>query len=138
MSMYTKFGLIWIIIYGTSFVKDQMGQYGVGEASISLDCWVWLKIGVLRLFGMVNMCAKFHSHWTHIASTCFTMWSTDQKFQLDNAHTWLMGFISYLDWWSYLVVGSCSKSFKSNGIPKSCTCFTMPLAASKLWEFIVV
>src|SRR3954467_13095818 len=66
---------------------------------------------------MVHMCVKFHSHWTQIASTCFTMWPTDQKFKHDNAHTWVMRFGSYLVWWSYLVVGSCSKSFKSMGSP---------------------
>src|SRR3954471_9008804 len=107
MSMHAKFHSIWIDICGTSFVKHQLGQNGVGEASISLDCWIWLKIGVLRLFGMVNMCAKFHSHWTHIASTCFTMWPTDQKSNLDDAHTWFMGFGSNLVWWDYMVVGSC-------------------------------
>src|SRR3954466_10096169 len=86
---------------------------------------------------MVNMCAKFHSHWTHIASTCFTMWPTDQKLKHDNAHTWIMGFGSYLVWWSYLVLGSFSKSFKSNGIPNHALASQCPLAASKLWEFIV-
>src|SRR3954465_1864161 len=86
---------------------------------------------------MVHMCAKFHSHWTHIDSTCFTMWPTDQKLKQDNAHTWLMGFGSYLVWWSYLVLGSCSKSFKSNGIPNQPLASQFPLAAFKLREFIV-
>src|SRR3954467_10099923 len=90
MSMYTKFHSIWINIFGTSFVKHQIGQYGVGEVSISLDFWIWLKLCVLELFGMVHMCVKFHSHWIHIASTCFTMWPTDHKFKHDNAHTWVM------------------------------------------------
>src|SRR3954468_14297041 len=35
MSMYAKFHLIWINIFGTSFVKHQIGQNGVGEASIT-------------------------------------------------------------------------------------------------------
>src|SRR4051794_16451088 len=109
MSVYTKFGLIWINIFGTSFVKHQHGSYCIGETSITWVYCIWLKIGVLGLFGMVNMCAKFHSHWTHRASTCFTMWPTDQKIQIDNAHTWFMGFGSNLVWWSYLVVGSCHK-----------------------------
>src|SRR3954469_16011051 len=86
---------------------------------------------------MVHMCVKFHSHWTHIASTCFTMCPTDQKLQLDNAHTWMMGFGSNLVWWSNLVVGSCSKCFKANGIPNHALASQCPLAASKLWEFIV-
>src|SRR4051812_1099443 len=137
MSMYAKFHLIWINICGTSFVKHQMGQYGVGEVIISLDCWNWLKFGVLGLYGMVHMCAKFHSHWTHIASICLTMWPTGQKLKLDNAHTWVMGFVSYLAWWSYLVLGSFSKSFKSNGIPNHVLASQCPLAASKLWEIIV-
>ena len=34
MIMCTKFGLIWINIFGTSSVKHQIGQNGVGEASI--------------------------------------------------------------------------------------------------------
>src|SRR3954466_15304866 len=29
------------------------------------------------------------------------------------------------------------KKFQGKWDPQSCTCFTMPLAASKLWEFIV-
>src|SRR3954468_11031625 len=132
MSMYAKFGLIWINICGTSFVKHQLGQYGVGESSISWVYWNLLKIGVLGLFGMAHMCVKFHSHWTHIASTCFTMWPTDQKIKLDNAHTWLMGSGSNLVWWSYLVVVSCSKCFKANGIPNHALASQCPLAASKL------
>src|SRR3954469_12968316 len=74
LSIYTKFHTIWTNIFGTSFVKHQIGQYGVGEARVSLLCCIWLKIGVSWSFGMVPMCVKFHSHWTHIASTCFTMW----------------------------------------------------------------
>src|SRR3954470_1807444 len=137
MSMYAKFHSIWVNIFGTSFVKHQIGQSGVSEASISYVCWIWLEICVLGLFGMFNMCAKFHSHWTHIASTCFTMWPTDQKLKQDNAHTWIMGFGSYLVSWSCLVLGSCSKNFKSNGIPNHALASQCPLAASKLWEFIV-
>src|SRR4051812_41753272 len=34
MSMYIKFHSIWVNIFSTSFVKHQMGQSGVGEASI--------------------------------------------------------------------------------------------------------
>src|SRR3954466_12837981 len=103
MSMYAKFHIIWINIFGTSFVKHQIGQYGVGEASISFFYWNWLNIGVLGLYGMVPMCVKFHSYWTHIAITFFTMWPTDHKLKLDNAHTWVIGFGSYFVWWSYLV-----------------------------------
>src|SRR3954467_3122531 len=86
---------------------------------------------------MVHMCVKFHSHWTQIASTCFTMWPTDQKLKHDNAHTWVMGFGSYLVWWSYMVVGSCSISFKANGIPYHALASQFPFAASKFWEFLV-
>src|SRR3954471_21680646 len=86
---------------------------------------------------MVHMCVQFHSHWTHIASTCFTMWPTDQKIKLDNAHTWFMGFRSNLVWCSYLVLGSCSKSFKANGIPNQALASQCSFAAPKLWEFIV-
>src|SRR3954464_12639477 len=35
MSMNAKLHSIWINIFGTSFVKHQIGQYGVGEASIT-------------------------------------------------------------------------------------------------------
>src|SRR3954469_14121205 len=35
MSTHTKFHSIWVNIFSTSFVKHQIGQYGVGEASIS-------------------------------------------------------------------------------------------------------
>src|SRR3954464_5121936 len=86
---------------------------------------------------MVDMCIKFHSHWTHIASTCFTMWPTNQKLKHDNALTWVMGLGSNLVWWSHLVVGSCSKSFKSIGITYHALASQCPFAASKLWEFIV-
>src|ERR1041384_387707 len=76
---------------------------------------------------MVHMCINFHSQWTHIAGTCFTMLSTDQKIKLDDALTWVMGFGSNLVWWSYLVVGTCSKSFHGHWVYQTCTCFTMPL-----------
>src|SRR3954464_10773885 len=99
----------------------------MGEASISWVYLIWLKIGVMGLFGMAHMCVKFHSHWTHIASTFFTMWPTNQKLKHESAHTW----------WGYLVVGSCSKSFKANGIPNHALSSQCPLAASKLWEFLV-
>src|SRR3954469_25373275 len=132
MSMCTKFGLIWINISGTSFVKHQHGSDCIGETSITWVYWIWLKICVLGLFGMVNMCAKFHSHWTHIASTCFTMWPTDQKSNLDDAHTWFMGFGSNLVWWSYMVVGSCHKSFKANGIPNHALASQCSFATFKL------
>src|SRR4051812_42209334 len=80
---------------------------------------------------MVLMCVKFHSHLTHRASTCFTMWPTDQKLKLDNAHIWFMGFGSNLVWWGYLVVGSCSKKFQGKWDPLSCTCFTMLLCCTQ-------
>src|SRR3954469_7528592 len=86
---------------------------------------------------MVQMCVKFRSHCTHIASTCFTMWPTDQKLKHDNAQTWVMGFGSNLVWWSYLVIGSFSKSFKSNRIPNHALASQCPFAASKIWDFIV-
>src|SRR4051812_40781958 len=83
------------------------------------------------------MFVKFHSNWTHIASTSFIMLPADQKLQLDNAHTWFMGFGSYLVLWIYLVVGSCSKKFKANGIPYHALASQCPFVASKLWEFLV-
>src|SRR3954469_5010515 len=86
---------------------------------------------------MAHMCVKFHSHWTHIASTFFTMWPTGQKFKHESAHTWFLGFGSNLVWWSYFVAGSCSKSFKANGIPYHALASQCLLAASKLWEFLV-
>src|SRR4051812_30899695 len=86
---------------------------------------------------MVHTCIKFDSHWTYIASTCFTMLPTDQKLKHDDALTWVIGFGSNLVWCSYLVVGSCSKSFKANGIPYHALASQCPLATSKLWEFIV-
>src|SRR4051812_4277839 len=112
MSVYTKFHLIWIKLDSTSFTNVQLDQNGKVDARLAYDWWNWLTIGVAWLFGMVHMCIKFHSHWTHIASTCFTMWPFDQKFKLDNALTWVTVFGSNLVWWSYVVVGSCSKSFK--------------------------
>ena len=106
-------------------------------ASLISGGWIWMKFGVALLFGMVHMSIKFHSHWTYIASTCFTMLSTDQKFKHDDALTWVVGFGSNLVWWSYLVVGSCSKSFKAIGITYHALASQCPFAASKLWEFIV-
>ena len=35
ISVYTRFHIIWSNIFGTSFVKHQIGQNGVGEASIT-------------------------------------------------------------------------------------------------------
>ena len=65
------------------------------------------------------------------------MWPTDQKLKHDNALTWVMGFGSNLAWWGYLVVGSCSKSFKAIEIPYHALASQCPFAASKLWEFNV-
>ena len=137
MIMFTKFGLIWSRLASTSFTNVQLDQNCKVDASLTQGRQNWLKIGVAWLFGMVHMCIKFHSHWTHIASTCFTMLPTDQKLTLDNALTWVMGFGSNLVWWSHLVVGSCSKSFKAIGITYHALASQCPFAASKLWEFIV-
>src|SRR4051812_28062134 len=112
MSVYTKFGLIWIKLASTFFTKVQLDQNCKVDARLTYVLWNRLKFGVTWLFGMVHMCIKFHIHWTHIASTCFTMWPTDQKLNIDNALTWVMGFDSNLIWCVYLVVGSFSKSFK--------------------------
>src|SRR4051812_24413293 len=86
---------------------------------------------------MVHTCIKFDSHWTYIASTCFTMLPTDQKLKHDDALTWVVGFVSNLVWCSYLVVCACSKSFKAFGITYHALASQCPFAASKLWEFIV-
>src|SRR4051812_544163 len=137
MSMCTKFHLNWIKVASTSFTNVQLDQKCKVESSLAWDWWNWLKIGVAWLFGMVHTYIKFHSHWTHIASTCFTMWPIDQKLKLDNALTWVMGFGSNLVWWSYLVVGSRSKCVKAFGIPYHALASQCPFAASKLWEFIV-
>ena len=135
--MYNKFGVIWIKLASTSCTKVQLDQNCKGNASLTYGWCNWLKIGVAWLFGMVHMCIKFHSHWTNIASTCFTMWPTDQKFNHDDALTWVIGFGSNLVWWSYFVVVSCSKSFKAIGIPYHALASQCPFAASKLWELIV-
>ena len=92
MSVYTKFGLIWIKLASTSFRKVQLDQKCKVDASLTYVWWNWLKFGVAWLFGMVHTCIKFHSNWTQIASTCFTMWPTVQKLKLDNALTWVMVF----------------------------------------------
>jgi hypothetical protein len=60
------------------------------------------------------------------------MLSTDQKIKLDDALTWVMGFGSNLVWWSYLVVGTCSKSFMAIGITKHALASQCPFAAYKL------
>src|SRR4051812_35919671 len=91
----------------------------------------------MRLFGMLYMCIKFHGHWKSLDRTCFTRCPSDQKFELDGALTWVMVFGSNLVWWSYMVVGSFSQSFKANGIPYHALASQFPLAAPKLWEFIV-
>src|ERR1043165_54116 len=98
MSVYTKFGLIWIRLASTSFTKVQLDQKCKVDASLTYGGWNWLKFGVAWLFGMVHMFVKFHSHWTHTASTCFTMLPTDQKFNIDNSLTWVIGFGSNLAW----------------------------------------
>ena len=85
--MYTKFGVIWSWLASTCFTKVQLDQKCKVDASLVSGGWIWLKFGVAGLFGMVHMCINFHSHWTHIASTCFTMWPTDQKIKLDDALT---------------------------------------------------
>ena len=85
--MHTKFGLIWSRLASTSFTKIQLDQECKVDASLSSGGWNWMKFGVAWFLGMVHMCINFHSHWTHIASTCFTMWPTDQKIKLDDALT---------------------------------------------------
>src|SRR4051812_32196710 len=115
--MSTKFHLNWTKLASTSFVNVQLDQKCNVEASLACYWWNWLKICVLGLFGMVHMCKKIHGHWTHIASTCFTMWPTGQKLKHDNALTWVMVFGFNMVWWSYMLVGSCSTSFKANGVP---------------------
>src|SRR3954466_14158040 len=96
MIMCTKFGLIWIKLASTSFTKVQLDQKCKVDASLTYGGWIWLTFGVAWLFGMVHMCIKFHSHWTHLASTWFTMWPTEHKIKLDDALTWVMGFGSNL------------------------------------------
>ena len=132
MSVHTKFGVIWTCLASTCFTKVQLDQNCNVDASITSGGWIGLIFGVAGLFGMVHMCINFHSHWTHIASTCFTMLSTDQKIKLDDALTWVMGFGSNLVWWSYLVVGTCSKSFMAIGITKHALASQCPFAAYQL------
>src|SRR3954464_7761772 len=103
VSVHTKFGVIWSCIASTCFTKVQLNQKCKVDASITSGGWIWMKFGVAWLFGMVHMCINFHSQWTHIAGTCFTMWPTDQKIKLDDALTWVVGFGSNLVceviWW---------------------------------------
>ena len=79
VSVHTMFGVIWIKVASTCFTKVQVDQKCKVDASITSGGWNWIKFGVALLFGMLYMCIKFHSHWTYIASTCFTMLPTDQK-----------------------------------------------------------
>jgi hypothetical protein len=137
VSVHTKFGVIWSWLASTCFTKVQLDQKCKVDASITSGGWNWMKFGVAWLFGMVHMCINFHSQWTYIASTCFTMLPTDQKLKHDDALTWVVWFGSNFVWWSYLVVGSCPKSFKAFGITKHALASQCPFAAFKLWEFIV-
>ena len=98
VSVHTKFGVIWIKVASTSFTKVQLDQNCKVDASITSGGWIGLRFGVAWLFGMVLMCINFHSQWTHIASTCFTMWPTDHKIKLADALTWVVGFSSNLVW----------------------------------------
>src|ERR1041385_4138928 len=50
---------------------------------------------------------------------------------------WQWDLAVILVWWGYLVVGSCSKSCLANEIPFHALASQCPLAAPKLWEFIV-
>src|SRR3954470_18604680 len=137
MSVHTKFGLIWSWLASTFFTKVQLDQKCKVDASITSGGWNWMKFGVSGLFCKVHMCINFHIQWTYIASTCSTMLPTDQKLKHDDALTWVVWFGSNLVWWSYLVVGSCSKSFKAIGITYHALASQCPFAAYKLWEFIV-
>ena len=137
MSVHTMFGIIWSWLASTCFTKVQLDLNCKVDASLASGGWIGLKFGVAGLFGMVHMCINFHSQWTHIASTCFTMWPTNQKIKLDDALTWVMGYGSNLVRWSYLVVVSCSKSFKAIGIPYHALASQCSFAAFKLGEFIV-
>src|SRR4051812_20932531 len=116
VSVHTKFGVIWSWLDSTFFTKVQLDQKCKVDGSITSSGWNWMKFGVAWLYSMVHMCINFHSHWTHIASTCFTMLPTNQKIKHDDALTWVVWFGSNLFWWDYLVLGSCSQSFKAIGI----------------------
>src|SRR4051812_24754651 len=118
VSVHTKFRVIWSWLASTCFTKVQLDQKCKVDANITYAGWIWLKFGVAWLFFMVHMFINFHSHSTYIASTCFTMLPTDQKIKLNDALTWMVVFGSNLVWWGYLVVGTCSKSFKTIGITK--------------------
>src|SRR3954462_4321459 len=132
VSVHTKFGLIWSWLASTCFTKVQLDQKCKVVASITSGGCNWLKFGVAWSFVMVHMCINFHSHWTHIASTCFTMLPTDQKLKHDDTLTWVVWFVSNLFWWGCLVVGSCSKGFKAFGINHHALASQCPFAAYKL------
>ena len=69
-----------------------MDQKHLIEAGLGLADGIGLIFGVAWLFGGVLMCAKFHSHRSYLASTCFTRYPAGQKLHLDDALTWVMGF----------------------------------------------
>src|SRR4051812_25369414 len=98
VSVHTRFGLIWSWLDSTCFTKVQLDQKCKVDASITSGGWIVLKFGVAWLFRTVHMCTNFHSQWTYIASTCFTLLPTDQKFKHDDALTWVVWFGSNLVW----------------------------------------
>ena len=103
VSRCTKFHFNWSNISGTPFANAHLDQECKVEASLTLAWLNGLKFGVLGLFGVRHKCAKFHGHWTHLASTCFTRWPTGQKLKVDDALIWVMGFGSNffggVIWW---------------------------------------
>ena len=97
MGLHKKSHWQWVKESGTSFTKLQ---------SAPIDKWIFPE----EKFNWTMECfwrnwlsmasAVYISTTTHIASTCFTMWPTDQKLKHDNSLTWVMGFGSNLVWWS--------------------------------------
>ena len=92
MTTSAKFELQWTKAHSTSFANVEMDQKCLGEASLTYACWIWIQFGVVGLFSGVHNCAKFHGHWSYLASTCFTRFPSGQKLHVDDALTWVVGF----------------------------------------------
>src|ERR1043165_8337242 len=79
---------------------------------------VWLKFGLVELFGGRFMLKKFQGIWDYLSCTCFTMPLCCIQIWEFIVGVWLSNW-----WWNlveinHMIIWACTKSFTSNGSRK--------------------
>jgi len=115
MRYSAKFQLKRTSATSTSFTTAQLVQKYNGEGGLTLACWIWPKLGIQRLYGCGNMCAKFHSIWELLACTSFTRLSLGKKLRDFGEEDLLSQWGLNLAQHDNMVRIDCTKSLRSNG-----------------------